>query len=77
MNGTFILKSGSDFHQYSKIMLDFKEKELEIQCLEVTKDLEPDEEVVAKLEEFKGMIRIMLNASLLCNNELIFRCERN
>ena len=77
MNGTFILKSGSDFHQYSKIMLDFKEKELEIQCLEVTKDLEPDEEVVAKLEEFKGMIRIMLNASLLCNNELLFRCERN
>ena len=77
MNGTFILKSGSDFHQYSKIMLDFKEKELEIQCLEVTKDFEPDEEVVAKLEEFKGMIRIMLNASLLCNNELLFRCERN
>ena len=58
VNGTFILKSGSDFHQYSKIMLDFKEKELEIQCLEVTKDLEPDEEVVAKLEEFKGMVWI-------------------
>lgn len=55
VNGTFILKSGSDFHQYSKIMLDFKEKELEIQCLEVTKDLEPDEEVVAKLEEFKDV----------------------
>ena len=55
MNGTFILKSGSDFRQYSKIMLDFKEKELEIQCLEVTKDLDLDEEVVAKLEEFKGI----------------------
>ena len=36
-------------------MLDFKEKEIEIQCLEVTKDLEPDEEMVAKLEEYKGM----------------------
>ena len=55
MNGVFILKSGSDFRQFSKIMLDFKEKEIEIQCLEVTKDLEPDEEMVAKLEEYKGM----------------------
>ena len=49
------MKSGSDFRQFSKIMLDFKEKEIEIQCLEVTKDLEPDEEMVAKLEEYKGM----------------------
>ena len=69
MNGTFILKSGSDFHQYSKIMLDFKEKELEIQCLEVTKDLEPDEEVVAQLEKFKGMTRIYALCNI--NNELI------
>ena len=67
MNGTFILKSGSDFHQYSKIMLDFKEKEIEIQCLEVTKDLEPDEEMVAKLEEYKGM-KIELFKK---NNEII------
>lgn len=64
MNGTFILKSGSDFHQYSKIMLDFKEKELEIQCLEVTKDLEPDEEVVAQLEKFKGMTRIYATSTM-------------
>ena len=49
------MKSGSDFRQFSEIMLDFKEKEIEIQCLEVTKDLEPDEEMVAKLEEYKGM----------------------
>ena len=64
MNGTFILKSGSDFHQYSKIMLDFKEKELEIQCLEVTKDLEPNEEVVAQLEKFKGMTRIYATSTM-------------
>lgn len=64
VNGTFILKSGSDFHQYSKIMLDFKEKELEIQCLEVTKDLEPDEEVVAQLEKFKGMTRIYATSTM-------------
>lgn len=64
MNGTFILKSGSDFHQYSKIMLDFKEKELEIQCLEVTKDLEPDEEVVAQLQKFKGMTRIYTTSTM-------------
>lgn len=64
MNGTFILKSGSDFHQYSKIMLDFKEKELEIQCLEVTKDLEPDEEVVAQLQKFKGMTRIYATSTM-------------
>ena len=50
-------------------MLDFKEKELEIQCLEVTKDLEPDEEVVAQLEKFKGMTRIYALCNI--NNELI------
>ena len=48
-------------------MLDFKEKEIEIQCLEVTKDLEPDEEMVAKLEEYKGM-KIELYKK---NNEII------
>ena len=61
------MKSGSDFRQFSKIMLDFKEKEIEIQCLEVTKDLEPDEEMVAKLEEYKGM-KIELFKK---NNEII------
>ena len=61
------MKSGSDFRQFSKIILDFKEKEIEIQCLEVTKDLEPDEEMVAKLEEYKGM-KIELFKK---NNEII------
>ena len=61
------MKSGSDFRQFSKIMLDFKEKEIEIQCLEVTKDLEPDEEMVAKLKEYKGM-KIELFKK---NNEII------
>lgn len=77
MNGTFILKSGSDFHQYSKIMLDFKEKELEIQCLEVTKDLEPDEEVVAQLEKFKGMTRIIATSTINYFTLEILRCKRN
>ena len=77
MNGTFILKSGSDFHQYSKIMLDFKEKELEIQCLEVTKDLEPDEEVVAQLEKFKGMNRIIATSTINYFTLGILRCKRN
>ncbi len=45
-------------------MLDFKEKELEIQCLEVTKDLEPDEEVVAQLQKFKGMTRIYATSTM-------------
>ena len=58
------MKSGSDFRQFSKIMLDFKEKELEIQCLEVTKDLEPDEEVVAQLQKFKGMTRIYATSTM-------------
>jgi len=55
VNGVYILKSGSDFRQFSKITLDFKEKEIEIECVEVTKEIEPDEEMVKKLEEYKDV----------------------
>ena len=60
VNGVYILKSGSDFRQFSKITLDFKEKEIEIECVEVTKEIEPDEEMAKKLEEYKG-IRILID----------------
>ena len=56
VNGVYILKSGSDFRQFSKINLDFRETPVvvEIECIDVTKDIEPDEELSKKLEEYNG-----------------------
>ena len=52
----YILKSGSDFRQFSKINLDFRETPVavEIECVEVTKEIEQDEELVKKLAEYSG-----------------------
>ena len=54
----YILKSGSDFRQFSKINLDFRETPVavEIECVEVTKEIEQDEELVKKLAEYSGII---------------------
>jgi len=57
VNGVYILKSGSDFRQFSKINLDFRETPVvvEIECIDVTKDIEPDEELSKKLEEYNDI----------------------
>ena len=56
MNGIYILKSGSDFRQFSTISLDFRESPVgvEIDCVDVTKEVEPDAELEKCLEEFTG-----------------------
>merc|ERR1719336_1371946 len=55
VNGVYILKSGSDFRQFSKININFKETPaaVEIECVEVNKEIVPDEELTNKLEEYK------------------------
>ena len=61
VNGTYILKSGSDFRQFSTISLDFRESPVvvEIDCVEVNKELEPDTELGKCLDQFTGIVEII------------------
>ena len=56
MNGTYILKSGTDFRQFSTITLDFSQENLQvdIESVDVTSDYEPDNELTSLLEQFTG-----------------------
>ena len=58
VNGTYILKSGSDFRQFSTISLDLRESPavVEIDCVEVNKELEPDTELAKRLDQFAGIV---------------------
>ena len=57
VNGTTILKSGSDFRQFSKVVIDFREDpiDVEIDAIDVSKEFEPDVELSKCLDEFSGM----------------------
>ena len=57
VNGTTILKSGSDFRQFSKVVIDFREDpiDVEIDAIDVSKEFEPDVELSKCLAEFSGM----------------------
>ena len=61
VNGTYILKSGSDFRQFSTISLDFRESpvSVEIECVEVNKEIEPDTELAKCLDQFTGIVEII------------------
>ena len=56
MNGTYILKSGTDFRQFSKLTLDFKKTpvNVEIEAIDVTKNYEPDVELEKILSKYTG-----------------------
>ena len=56
VNNTWVLKSGTDFRQFSKITLDFRESpvSVEIACVDVTSSYEPDRELGNILEQFTG-----------------------
>ena len=56
VNGIYILKSGSDFRQFSKLTLDFRENPIavEIESVDVTKEIEQDEKLSNSLEAFTG-----------------------
>lgn len=60
VNGTTILKSGSDFRQFSKVVIDFREDpiDVEIDAIDVSKEFEPDVELSKCLDEFSGMLHI-------------------
>ena len=56
INGTYVLKSGTDFRQFSKVTLDFSEKpvSVEIEAVDVTKSYQPDLELESILEKYTG-----------------------
>jgi 5'-nucleotidase len=60
VNGTYILKSGTDFRQFSKVTLDFKENpvHVEIEAVDVTKSYEPDVELDTILEKYTGTVTL-------------------
>ena len=57
MNGTYILKSGTDFRQFSTITVDFSQENLQvdIESVDVTAEYEPDNELSTLLEKYTGM----------------------
>ena len=57
VNGTTILKSGSDFRQFSKITINFKTDPLDIETdiIDVCQEVDKDEEMVKCLEEYSGI----------------------
>ena len=57
INGTWILKSGTDFRQFSVVTLDFSEDPIEvtIEAVDVTAAaFEPDNELTEELAKFSG-----------------------
>ena len=56
VNGTIILKSGTDFRQFSRLTLDFSQEpvSVEVEAVDVTKDYSPDQELEGLLEEYTG-----------------------
>jgi len=58
VNGTYILKSGTDFRQFSLLTLDFREETVgvEVEMIEVTKDFEPDPELNETLEKYTDVV---------------------
>ena len=53
VNGKYILKSGTDFRQFSKVTLDFSRPQLqvEIEAVDVTSAYSPDPALAAELEQ--------------------------
>ena len=58
VNGTVILKSGTDFRQLSRVSLDFTQDpvSVEVEAVSVTKDYSPDQELDSLLEEYTDVV---------------------
>ena len=67
MNGTYILKSGTDFRQFSTITVDFSQENLQvdIESVDVTAEYEPDNELSTLLEKYTGMYPHFLFLSII------------
>lgn len=59
VNGTIILKSGTDFRQFSVVTLDFRQSPVvgvEVEAVSVTKEFQPDQELDLILEEYTDVV---------------------
>ena len=66
VNGKFILKSGTDFRQFSKITLDFRQDPLQvdIEAVNVTREYEADTELEAVLSQYSGVVDAKMSEEL-------------
>jgi len=64
--GKYILKSGTDFRQFSKITLDFRHQpmQVDIEAVDVTSDFAPDPTLEAVLENYSGVVEGKMNEEL-------------
>ena len=64
--GKFILKSGTDFRQFSKISLDFQHQpvQVDIQAVDVTSDYAPDPNLERDLESFSEVVEGKMSEEL-------------
>jgi len=64
VQGTFVLKSGTDFRQFSVVTVDFStlatKPVVEIDSVEVTQDFEPDNELATALEKYSEKMEVEL-----------------
>merc|ERR1719500_885115 len=66
VNSKFILKSGTDFRQFSKITLDFRHQPLQvdIEAVNVTREYEADTELEAVLSQYSGVVDAKMSEEL-------------
>lgn len=59
VGGRYVLKSGTDFRQFSVISLDFSGERptAEIEAVEVGEDFEPDNETASIIQKFSGWLK--------------------
>ena len=66
VNNRYILKSGTDFRQFSKITLDFTQSpvSVDIEAVNVTRDHAPDPVLSAELEQYSGVADAKMSEEL-------------
>lgn len=72
INGTFILKSGTDFRQFSMVTVDFTRDPplVEIDSVDVTADFEPDNELESMLGKYSEKMELEM-----CKELGEFECD--
>ena len=66
VNGKYILKSGTDFRQFSKVTLDFQHHpvKVDITAVDVTRECDPDPELESVLSQYSGVVDAKMSEEL-------------
>ena len=67
MNGTWLIKSGTDFRNFTFVTLDFSTGFLQVDAklYDVTSEYEPDAELENALQTFTGMHQLIQSVYIL------------